>query len=93
MPDGISEHEALNRIIGMLDGPEQKKIQGAVRAFLRERQPTFFASERAAGRPSPGDLFGAAPEEGDSLRIALQIRLGLSKGQNIADLIIVTLSD
>lgn len=45
-PDsGISEHEALNRLIGILDGPEQRRIQGAVKELLGERSAIFADAE------------------------------------------------
>lgn len=37
----VSEHEALNRLFEVLDGPLQRRVQGQVRELLGERSALF----------------------------------------------------
>jgi hypothetical protein len=40
---GISEHEAISRLLGLLDGPQQRRIQGNARELLGARPALFSA--------------------------------------------------
>lgn len=43
-PDsGISEREVIGRLFDILDGPDQRRIQGEVRKLLGERPALFSA--------------------------------------------------
>jgi hypothetical protein len=39
---GMSDHEAINRLFDVLDGPEQRRIQKQARKLLRQAGPAFF---------------------------------------------------
>jgi hypothetical protein len=46
VPDGYDADEALNRLIEMLDGPEQRAIQGRALAALAKARGNPCSSER-----------------------------------------------
>ena len=47
---GISEHAALSELIGVLDGPEQRRVQEEVKELLRDSRSAFFShSQQASG--------------------------------------------
>lgn len=48
-PDGISREEAVNQLLGLLDGPRQREVQGATEAALARLRALAEAGQHQGG--------------------------------------------
>lgn len=65
MRDNRGAHEAINRLLGLLDGPEQREVQGWAREFVGAELPATTGSahgdpQRAAAMEAAAHLRDAA---------------------------------